>query len=273
MTKPFRTTVAVAAAATLLLPAVAYAHPDHGEDRSGKEQFPGEGVFTEGDKHPGGGDGHLPPVQYGVELVGKGAVSPAAGGIEGRVADVYAFGDYAYLTSFRGNGVDECVGGVFVMDISDLSNPTELPESFIPASEGSYAGEGVQVITIGGRDVLIHQNETCPTATPAPGQSGGISLWDVTDPTAPVQLAAHAGDYTASTRPAARSSRTPPTPSTASTPGTTGGRGRPGQPWSTTRRPRTSTSWTSATRPTRSWSTTPWTWRLSSASARSPRRA
>ncbi|MFC5381451.1 PA domain-containing protein [Aquipuribacter nitratireducens] len=185
--------IAAGAAATLLLPMAAYAHPDHGQ-QSGKEMFPGEGVIVEGDKQHGGDEGHLDPVSYGVEVVGKAPVSPTEGGLEGRVADVYAKGDYAYLTSFRGNGTDACVGGVFVMDISDLENPAEVPDSFIPTSPGSYAGEGVQVITIGKRDVLIHQNETCPGATPDAGTFGGINLWDVTDPTNPVQLAAHAGD-------------------------------------------------------------------------------
>ncbi len=195
MRRPLTTVAAGAAALTLLLPVGAFAHPDNGPGNAGsREQFPGEGAFVEGDKQHGGDTGHLDPVQYGVDLVGKGAVSPAEGGLEGRVADVYASGDYAYLTSFRGNGVDECVGGVFVMDIADLSNPTELKDSFIPTSDGSYAGEGVQVIEIGGRDVLIHQNETCPGAEPADGTSGGINLWDVTDPTNPEPLAMHAGD-------------------------------------------------------------------------------
>jgi hypothetical protein len=194
MRRPLITAAAGAAAVTLLLPAMAFAHPDHGQDSS-KELFPGEGVFVEGDKQHDGDEGHLDPVQYGVEVVGKGAVSPAEGGTEGRVADVYASGDYAYLTSFRGNGTDACVGGVFVMDISDLSNPTEVPDSFIPTSPGSYAGEGVQVIEIDGRDILIHQNETCPGATGLPaGTTGGINLWDVTDPTDPEPLAMHAGD-------------------------------------------------------------------------------
>jgi hypothetical protein len=195
MRRPLTLATAGAAALALLVPVGAHAHPDHGPGSAGsKELFPGEGVFTEGDKQHSGDEGHLPPVSYGVELVGKGAVSPAEGGTEGRVADVYAKGDYAWLTSFRGNGVDDCVGGVFTMDISDLSNPTEVTDAFIPTSDGSYAGEGVQVIRIGKRDVLIFQNETCPGATPPPGQSGGISLWDVTDPENPVELATHEGD-------------------------------------------------------------------------------
>jgi len=191
MLRRLTTAAAGAAALTLLVPVGAFAHPDHGGDISGRELFPGEGVRVEGDKQDSGDAGHLDPVSYGVDLVGKGEVSPTGAGNDGRVADVYAYGDYAYLTAFR---EPVCEGGVFVMDISDLSNPTEIPESFIPTTPGSYAGEGVQVIEIAGRDVLIHQNETCPGATPAPGTSGGINLWDVTDPLNPEPIATHQGD-------------------------------------------------------------------------------
>ncbi len=50
------------------------------------------------------------------------------------------------------------------------------------------------MIPIAGMDVLIHQNETCDATTVAP--TGGINLWDVSDPTNPVNLAMHVGDNT-----------------------------------------------------------------------------
>jgi hypothetical protein len=170
---------------------MAWAHPDHAG--GGREQFPGEGVVDGADKQHDGDEGHLPAKQENVTLVGKGEVAnPSSAGNTGRVADVFAYGDYAYLTAFREPTCEQT--GVHVMDISDLASPVEVTEAFIPTSAGSYAGEGIQVIRIGNRDVLIHQNETCPGATPAPGTSGGISLWDVTDPTNPAPLALHAGD-------------------------------------------------------------------------------
>lgn len=157
------------------------AHPDHGG--GGKELFPGEGVVTTGDKQHDGDEGHLPAKQENVDVIGKGEVTnPSGAGNTGRVADVFAYGDYAYLTGFREPTCE--AGGVHVMDIADLANPTEVTTSFMPTSEGSYAGEGIQVIKIGKRDVLIHQNESCGAAVP--GTSGGINLWDVTDPLAPV---------------------------------------------------------------------------------------
>ncbi|MFP5334075.1 MAG: PA domain-containing protein [Actinomycetes bacterium] len=183
------TALAVAAALTAVPATIATAHPDGG---GGREQFPGEGV-ADGQKQHGGVAGHLPAVQENVTVVGKGGVTnPSGAGTTGRVADVFAYGDYAYLAAFRD---PTCVQtGVHVMDISDLTNPTEVTDAFIPTSPGSYVGEGVQVIEIGGRDVLIHQNETCPGVTPGAGTSGGINLWDVTDPENAVNLAMHVGD-------------------------------------------------------------------------------
>jgi hypothetical protein len=170
-------------------------HPDHpGEDQiSFEELFPGEGVQQ--DKQHDSLSGHLPPRQENVELIGKAEVTnPSGAGNTGRIADVAAWGNFAYLNAFR-DPVCEA-GGVHVMDISDPANPFEVTDAFIPTSEGSYAGEGVKVIPIAGMDVLIHQNELCPGSLPAPGASGGINLWDVSDPTNPTNLSMHAGDNT-----------------------------------------------------------------------------
>jgi len=187
-------TIAGLSALALLLavPGGAQAHPDH--DRGGgsfQEQFPGEGVSY--DKQHDADAGHLPARNDNVDLIGKGAVTnPSGAGNDGRVADVSAHDGYAYLTAFREPTCERA--GVHVMDIRDIENPVELTESFIPTSPGSYAGEGSQVIEIGARDVLIHQNETCDASLVQPGKVGGISLWDVSDPTDPEPLALHAGD-------------------------------------------------------------------------------
>lgn len=183
---------AVAVAAALVAaPGVAVAHPDHGG--GGREQFPGEGVVTKLDKQHDGDEGHLPARQENVRLIGKGEiVNPnPENGITGRVADVFAYKKHAYLAAFAEPVCED--GGVHVMDISDLRNPTEVVAAFIPTSPGSYVGEGIQVIRIGKRDVLIHQNENCPGSA-VEGASGGINLWDVTDPENAQPLALHAGD-------------------------------------------------------------------------------
>jgi hypothetical protein len=77
------------------------------------------------------------------------------------------------------------------MDISDPTDPVQV--GFIEATEGSFPGEGSQVVDVRTRDfrgqVLVFNNEIC-----AEGGEGGVSLWDVTDPENPQVLTAHAGD-------------------------------------------------------------------------------
>jgi hypothetical protein len=190
-----RSLVAVVAALSTVatITSIALAHPERGGENqySFVEEFPGEGVAY--DKQHEGGDGHLPAVQHNVELIGKAEVTnPSGAGNTGRIADVAAHGKYAYLNAFREPTCE--AGGVHVMDISDVANPFEVTDAFIPTSAGSYAGEGVKVLPIAGMDVLIHQNETCDPATTEP--TGGVNLWDVSDPTNPVNLAMHVGDNT-----------------------------------------------------------------------------
>jgi hypothetical protein len=130
--------------------------------------------------------GHLPASRENVELVGKLRVADA---VPGRIADVGAFKDFAYLAAFDEPGCTR--GGVYVIDIADPRSPREV--GFIPAHLGSYVGEGVHVIHLETPayegDVLAHNNETC-----AEGGEGGISLWDVTDPLNPQALAENVGD-------------------------------------------------------------------------------
>jgi hypothetical protein len=193
------TTIAATACLVLTAPLVAAAHPEHGS--GSREQFPGEGVVH--DKQHDGEDGHLPATRKNVDLVGKAEVTnPSGAGNTGRVADVFAWGNYAYLNAFRDPTCE--AGGVHTMDIHNLSRPRELTDAFIPTSPGQYAGEGIQVLRYGyaGKgsfvgDVLIHQNETCDPAISEEGKIGGISLWNVTNPRRPTPIVLHAGDYTA----------------------------------------------------------------------------
>src|SRR5688572_17661147 len=189
--------LAALVAAVLLVPSTALAHhPDH--PGGGREDFPGEGV-ADGDQHSSPG-GHLPAVNRNVQLVGKAEVTnPSGASNDGRVADVFGYGDYAYLNAFRD---PTCVqAGVHVIDIHDPANPFEVTGAFIPTTTGNYAGEGIQVIRMDNAfftgDLLIHQNETCPAGQPQPvgANVGGISLWNVTNPTAPVAVKQHTGDF------------------------------------------------------------------------------
>jgi hypothetical protein len=141
-------------------------------------------------EHPGG-PGHLPPGSKNMELVSKLKLTNVDGGI----ADVGAFKNYAYLNAFS----PECVSnggagtGVHVVDISDPAAPKKL--GFIAAHPNSFVGEGIHVVhadtpSFTG-DILIHNNETCNATQFAPS---GASLWDVTDPTDPKPLSRNFGD-------------------------------------------------------------------------------
>ena len=83
--------------------------------------------------------------------------------------------------------------GIYVIDISDLDNPEYV--SFIPMSQDTRPGEGIQVLSIDTAeftgDVLAVNEESCGKNFKA-----GFSLWDVTDPTKPKKLAKNFGDFT-----------------------------------------------------------------------------
>jgi len=189
---------ALTGAALLVATPAAVAHPDH-PDSGGREMFPGEGV-VHGDQH-GLSEGHLPPVSEGVDLIGKAEVTnPSGAGNDGRIADVSAHGNFAFLTAFREPTCSQT--GAHVIDISDPANPFEVTSAFMPTEEGNFAGEGSDVIEMDNEFfqgvLFMHQNETCPGAPPptAPRTRGGINIWDVTEATQPELLVAHAGDYT-----------------------------------------------------------------------------
>ena len=169
-------------AATLLSPTAAFAHPESGGVSD-------EGVIAPGSeeaKQHGGIKGHLPAKQENVTVIGEQAID---GADEGRVADVAAFGNYAYLTV---RDPESCAdAGVAIMDINDPTDPEQV--KFISATNGSFPGEGAQVLDIATKSftgqVLLFNNEICSEEG-----LGGVSMWDVTNPLAPVVLSANAGD-------------------------------------------------------------------------------
>jgi hypothetical protein len=126
-----------------------------------------------------------------MELVGKVGLAS----VEGGIADVSAFGNYAYLNAFS----PECVSnggagtGVHVVDISNPANPQKV--GFIASHPNSFVGEGIHIVHASTPsftgDLLIHNNETCNATQFAPS---GASLWNVTDPTNPQPLALNFGD-------------------------------------------------------------------------------
>jgi hypothetical protein len=119
------------------------------------------------------------------------------------IADLTAFGNYAYLARWggadcagpEGGGPD---GGVYVIDISDPANPREV--GFIPTHQDTLVGEGMQVVHVTTPeftgDVLVLNHEGCGKNFKA-----GVSLWDVTDPLHPKKLSEHFGDFTVNEEP------------------------------------------------------------------------
>jgi hypothetical protein len=132
------------------------------------------------------------PREEGLDLVGRFDLGGKLGG-EGRVADVSAKGNYAYLTMFYEPSCGR--GGVQVVDISDPASPKA--GAYIPSHVDTYSGEGSQVVTLNTPafkgDLLVYQNEWCPGTT---NGVGGISLVDVTNPNQPKKLVEGAGDFT-----------------------------------------------------------------------------
>lgn len=130
--------------------------------------------------------------EEGLELVGKYDLDGRLAG-EGRVADVSAKGDWAYLTMFYEPSCGR--GGVQVVNIADPTAPKAGP--YIPSHVDTFSGEGSQVVSIDTPsfkgDVLIYQNEWCPGGT---NGVGGITLVDVTNPKQPKKLVEGAGDFT-----------------------------------------------------------------------------
>jgi len=148
-----------------------------------QEAFDDGAVIIDGGHTHGSPAGRMDARTGEVTLVGKGQVHNAR---PGQVSDVGVLGNFAYLGAFNNT---PCEGGVYVMDISDLSNPHEA--GFIAASPGSFVGEGVHPIKFDTRsfqgDVLSYSNEVCTNAS-APPAVGGATLVDISDPLHPEVL-------------------------------------------------------------------------------------
>ena len=134
------------------------------------------------------------------ELNVVGQLSAAEMGIPGgeNVTDVWAYGNYAYLGTFDDIACSLDFTGVHIVDISDPVNPNKV--SFIPAKPGTRNND-VKVTHLEtphfSGEILVASNEPCDSiflprlhangAAAIPGQ-GGLTIWDVTNPTKPRAL-------------------------------------------------------------------------------------
>ncbi len=159
------------------------------------------GVAVAGPGQHGGDEGHLLGTGESgtIELVGQVEVTQT----DGLVADVAAYGDYAYLANW---GEPDCAGpetggvntpdsGAWVIDISDPANPREV--NFIPMPQDTRPGEGMQVVHVETAkftgEILVMNAEAC-----GKNYKGGFMLYDVTDPLKPVKLKEGFGERTGS---------------------------------------------------------------------------
>jgi hypothetical protein len=184
---------AVAAGALALAAAPAGAHPYAGtSDDSWINSSLGVHWNSHGAEGSTPGRQTVPPGSKGLELVGKWDSAGKLGG-SGRVADVSAKGNFAYLTMFHEPTCGR--GGVQVVDMSNPSNMQAV--AYIPSHVDTFSGEGSQVVTMNTPsfkgDLLIYQNEWCPQTT---NGIGGVTLVDVTNPRQPKKLVEGFGDFT-----------------------------------------------------------------------------
>lgn len=171
-------------------------------------------VSTVAGAHDSGNDGHVPPnTNYGFEVVGRDLL---AGEADGLYTDVWSHDGFAYIGTFQEPACSDA--GVFVVDIEqalanygDGSNPTiEGATVATIRSAPNTRINDVKVHRVGETDVLITTQEPCGSQIPgwansgingngngAPFQvgQGGISLYDVTDPTKPKALKKNFLDY------------------------------------------------------------------------------
>lgn len=184
-TRRVTTALAVAAVAgAVAVPGTATAHPDQHGPNTG--HLHGTGAF---------GD---------LERIGRADLTDT----DDIVADVGVDprGTYAYLAHWgkatcaensEAGGTTDPDAGVFVVDINDLTNPKRV--GFIPHSQDSRPGEGVQAVRITTKSyngyMLVTNNEQCGR-----NGKGGISLYDVTNPRKPSKLSENFGDRGADIR-------------------------------------------------------------------------
>src|SRR5918995_3757748 len=132
------------------------------------------------------------------DLVADVAVDP-----DGEVAYLANWGEPTCAENSEGGGKDTPDAGVWVIDISNVESLPEVDTveeafefpviTFIPHSQDSRPGEGMQVLDISTKwftgEMLVMNNEQC-----GPQGKGGVSLWDVTNPAKPRKLSEHFGD-------------------------------------------------------------------------------
>ena len=173
-----------------VVPAASASPPE--SDKAGDADF----YSAHHDHQHGSVTGHLPGSSSNVDLVGKLKLV----NFEGDISDVSALQSasnekwYAYLGDW---GAKCQTGGVHVVDISNPSKPVKI--GFLNAGGTTYQTEGVQALHIDTTDftgdILVLSNEWCLAKSNPKLNQGGISIWDITDPTNPEIMVDGFGDF------------------------------------------------------------------------------
>jgi hypothetical protein len=153
-----------------------------------------DAAFEHHDQH-GPSDGHLPGSSNNVDLVSKLKLTNFVGDISDVSATQAPNGKwFAYVGDW---GAKCNTGGVHVVDISNPANPVKT--GFLNAGGTGYQTEGIQALHIDttaySGDILVVSNEWClPKSNPALNP-GGITIYDINDPTNPMRLVQAFGDF------------------------------------------------------------------------------
>jgi hypothetical protein len=166
--------------------------------------FAADDFFDHHHAQHGPSTGHLPGSESNVELLGKLRLTNQRGDI----SDVSAMATtsdgtwYAYLGDWGGfdarNPTPACnSGGVHIVDISNPAAPVKV--GFLNAGGTGYQTEGVQALHIDTDDytgdILIVSNEWCLPRSNPKLNPGGITIYDINDPTNPQILVDDFGDF------------------------------------------------------------------------------
>jgi hypothetical protein len=139
--------------------------------------------------------GHLPGSSENVELVGQLRLTSQVDDL----SDVSALQtDDGRWFAYVGDWAGQCTtGGVRVVDFTDPENPTRA--GFLNSAGFGYVTEGVQALRLDTSeftgDVLVVSNEWCRVSGNPKNMPGGITIWDITEPTAPAKLVEAFGDF------------------------------------------------------------------------------
>jgi hypothetical protein len=197
-----RTHVALAGVLILLfgfLPTGAFGHtaapPPGGHSQ---EDFAADDFYYSHHAHAqhGPSEGHLEGGSENVDLVGQLQLTSQVND----VSDVSAMATNADGTWFAyvGNWGAKCQsGGVHIVDFSDPENPVKV--GFLNAGGTGYQTEGIQALRVETTtytgDILVVSNEWCLEKKNPKLNPGGITIYDIDDPTNPVTLVDDFGDF------------------------------------------------------------------------------